>query len=210
MNIAAAVTTCPRTGVDYLTATLESLHDAGLEPLVVPDTKRAGSWPTMRLALECLLSFPGDAEGLVIFQDDIEVAAGLRDWLDSNLWPDDPARIGVCSLYCASVNLQPVDGWLDLSSLPVENAFGALAFCFPRRSAELFLQDHSLDAFLMGSDRNIATLCRKHGLRYMLHSPGFIRHVGEVSAIHDHRGLIPSRKAGRWISDCATMAVETE
>lgn len=222
MKLVSAVTTAPRfelvpvsTGkfkrrapVDYLTGTLESLHTAGFEPIVVNDPEFEGSWPTLRKALGTLLENDEAAEALCVWQDDIRVAAGLSGWLDANLWPCEPAEIGVVSLYTAAVNLQSEDGWFRLSDLAIHRPFGACGYCFPRWAAQRLIDNPTNVAFSMGSDTSVASFCIREGLDYWMRSPGFCQHVGSISSIGNTRGLDPQRSAGRWIVDCATMAVD--
>ena len=207
MNIASAVTTCPRPGgISYLESTLESLHDGGFEPVVFDDREFTGSWPNLRRALQGRFEARPDAEAIVVFQDDVRVARGLRGWLNDALWPAPVETIGVVSLYTATPNhLRP--GWFTLDDLPVYRPYGALAFCFPRHAVELLLQKPANLAFKCGSDTSVATFCRNNKLSYWLHSPSLVEHVGEVSSIADVRGaMIPERCSGNFCEDVDELA----
>lgn len=214
MNILSAVTTCPRPGgISYLEGTLESLHAAGFDPIVVSDTDGQGSWPTMQKALRTLMEMGADA--YAVFQDDIKAAKGLRAWLDENLWPSLPLRnggqavsesIGVVSLYTASVN-HICSGWFTLDDLPKYQPYGACALLFPRHAAELLLSKPINHGFRFGTDTSVATFTRKYQLQYWMFSPSLIEHVGAQSAIFgDILPLIPERVAGKFCEDCATLA----
>lgn len=226
MRIVSAITTAPRwklepidgdphnlrrgEPVSYLPQTLQSLKEAGFdEPMICDDPDLTGSWPNLRRAMAGLVERTDQPDdGLCVFQDDIQVACGLKAWIEQSFWPDDFSRIGVVSLYCAKVNLQPQDGWTDLDLLSSYRPYGALCYVFPRWAAQLLLANPPNLAFLTASDTSVATFCRREKLRYMLHSPGFVEHFGVISSIADHRGnLIPERMAGRWISDANEMSI---
>lgn len=213
MNILSAVTTCPRPGgVSYLESTLESLHAAGFDPLVVSDADGAGSWPTMQKALRTLMEMGADA--YAVFQDDIKAARGLRGWLDDQfshwspqLTAESWIKAGVFSLYTASVNhVRP--GWFTLDDLGAYRPYGACALLFPRHAAELLLSKPVNHGFRFGTDTSVATFTRKYGLEYWMFSPSLIEHVGAQSAIFgDVLPLIPERVAGQFCEDCATLSV---
>jgi len=215
MRILSAITTCPRSnGVSYLDGTIRSLTNAGFATEIIHDRMLRGSWPTLRKALERLLMDSGTIRNddcLIVFQDDIEVAANLAEWVRYNLWPDDYRKIGVCSLYCCQTNIQPTFGWTDLDAIPVWRPHGALSLAFPRRSARILLDDYSNSGFMSGSDTSVASTFRAKGLRNMFHSPGFVEHRGIVSAVCPLGNPInENRRAGRWISDAKTMSVREE
>lgn len=207
MQIVSAVTTCPRQGVDYLPITLASLRNAGFAPEIIRDETLAGSWPTLRRALAWLLERP--AEALVVFQDDIKVARDCREWLETQLWPGHEQEVGVVSLYTASVN-HLRDGWFTADDLPVWRPWGACALVFPRHSAEKLLADPTNRAFLCGSDTSIGTFCRRDNLRWWMHSPSMVEHIGAVSAVNPFDvKLDEHRTAGKWCRDVAELTTRT-
>lgn len=123
MQIACAVTTAPRK-VSYLESTLESIDAAGFErPLVSYDeTLALGSYRNFkRTVLELLESSP-TADAYLIFQDDISVARGLRQWIEKNFWPESPEKIGVASLYCAVPHCFNRQGWHKLALQPSDSS----------------------------------------------------------------------------------------
>jgi hypothetical protein len=200
--ITSAVTTSPRPdGVSYLEPTLESLSYAGFDPLVIHDDDFRGSWPMLREALARLLERPGDA--LVVFQDDIVAAKWLFGWLEDTLWPGDIDLVGVCSLYTAGSNCREESGWYTSDELPVFKPWGACGLAFPRRSAEMLVANPPCKALLTGSDSHTATFCRMNGLKFWMHSPSLIQHVGAIGSlgIGDNRGLTEERCAGMFCGD---------
>lgn len=203
MRILSAITTCPREGVSYLEATLDSICNAGFSVEIVRDEKMAGSWWVLREALKRLLERPADA--YCVFQDDIEIARGCRKWLESQLWPLPEEKVGVLSLYTAST-CHVRDGWFTADEMPVVRAFGACGLVFPRHTAEMVLS-HKDRSMLTGSDTTLAGLCHKHGLAWVNHSPSLCEHRGAVSAISPlGPGLTENRTAGRWVDDVALLS----
>ncbi len=122
MDIALGVTTCERR-VNYLPAMLQSLKGAGFKkPLVVNDKHRQGPYRNFKRAVVKLLARHPDAEAIAVFQDDIQIARGARDWLDQNLWPENHEAIGIVSIYCAATHQwQREPGWFKLPLSPNES-----------------------------------------------------------------------------------------
>lgn len=111
MRIACGVTTAPRR-VSYLDDTIESLYDAGFkEPVIIEDDENFGSYRNFKRAVSMLLHCQPESDAVAIFQDDVQVAVGLRDRLQ---WPESPERIGVVSLYTAKPHHINRSGWHKL------------------------------------------------------------------------------------------------
>ena len=110
MRIACGITTALRR-VSYLKETIASVEAAGFElALVAEDRELAGPYRNFKRTVRMLLGDPY-AEAVAVFQDDVQVAANLKGWLDRNGWPDDPERIGVVSLYTAFPHHRNRTGW---------------------------------------------------------------------------------------------------
>ena len=204
MHIVSAVTTSPRPGVSYLESTLESLHEAGFEPYVLNDTDFGGAWPALRRALAKLLETGSDA--LAVFQDDVIAAKGLCGWLETNGWPMPVEQIGVMSLYCAGANSMGF-GWYTADDLPVFKPWGACGFLFPRHAAEKLVANPPCKAMLQGADSHTATFCRMNGLRFLLHSPSLVQHIGAIGSlgIGDNRGLTDDRRSSLFCRDVSDL-----
>lgn len=207
-SIAVAVTTAPRK-VDYLPQTLASIMAAGFDGVASEDDSAVGSYRNFKLALA--ETAKSEADACLIFQDDIQVARGLWDWLLAGGWPEDPARIGVVSLYTAGPNARATDGWhaLDLTvtkerPLPWSRAYGALAIMMPKLSAERFLKANWKPESKSKTDLNLGQWCCATGLSWWLHSPSLVQHIGEVSTLHDF-GLNDYRVASRFVSDVSQI-----
>jgi len=205
MRLATAITAAPRPGnVNYLDATIASLLDAGFNDIeIVGDSELSGSYVNLLRTLKGMLK--DGAEALAVFQDDVEVAKGLRSWLDKNLWPGPVESVGVVSLYTCQVNLQSQDGWFRLRDLPAHRPFGACAFVFPRHAAEKLIANPPNQGFRCGSDTSVATFCIREKLDWWMHSPGLCEHRGEETTMGHTLGLNEHRRAGVWIQDCAML-----
>lgn len=223
MNIASIVTTCKRPGVSYLNATLRSLRTAGFDPDVMLDHELKGSFRNFKDALQFIVR--PDADAVIVFQDDIEVAAGLRAWLDSNLWPHNPEKIGVLSLYTSSLRDHPMTGWQELQlNVNDENsgrprlslgALGALAYVFPIRSARQFLKDDPRVEMLSSTDIFVGEWCANSGLQYWTMQPSLVQHIGEVTTFTKrYPTVVPlapciteARQAKRFCNDVSQLVV---
>lgn len=203
MLISAAVTTAPR-DASYLPDTLQSLAAAGFDsPLVVCDGQpKLGPKATFRRALWSLRG----AEWLAIFQDDIVVARGLRDWLEQHV-----LGTGVYSLYCSTVH-DGKDGWrqVDLvpnagNTLPWHNSLGACALLLHETVASGFLKD---DPQFNRNDRigaAVGEYCYRNDLPFFVHCPSLVQHIGEVSCRHG-APVTPERRAARFCDDVRSLS----
>lgn len=218
-SIAVAVTTAPRQS-PRLQSTLDSLLAAGFgrgEVMIFaePDSPVPDGWwsktsdtklgvtANWRRALnETLHAFP-DADTIAMFQDDVQVAADLKDWLLETSVPADAAFV---SPYCPA-SYTPRDGRVigGLLNVTPGTAFGmvgggligAVTLVFPRASAELlasdalFRQDNRkrhLDAAIGHWTQRVSRRC------YFAH-PSRAWHTGDTSTIHIGLGAVGHRQA---------------
>lgn len=117
MRISSAVITTAFRKVDYLGETLESLRLAGFpDPDIFhdDDEKPIGAFRNWKRALRSMLHEDNYSDAILIFQDDIKVAKGLRGWIEEVGWPSDPSRIGVVSFYTAMPHHREETGWYQL------------------------------------------------------------------------------------------------
>lgn len=214
------VTTAARESRDYLPATLLAIEAAGWpDPLVlaepsapVPAAYRAsrskeppGPWPNFCRGLRELVAADPKAT-TVIFQDDVDVARNLRPWLETQLWPFDELP-GVLSLYTAGgVWRGRAPGWFKLEpDLLPRRAWGALAIVLPAESARLLLNDLPGRGSLRMTDVLLAKWCKRAGLSWIQHAPGFCEHVGQESTTRRDWPEWAARRAGEWVRDAATV-----
>jgi len=221
MNWAVAVITAPREP-SWLGDTVQSLTQAGwgkitlhAEPHTnipahlahlhtVVTSRRVGPHLNFRGALARLVEEDLSADAYAVFEDDIEVTRSLRDWLDTaGLWPS--ARVGVISLYTAAVNHREQPGWHRCDELP-RRAHGALAYVFPPDAASDFLSKPPPSNTWGQQDYWVGRWCRDAGLEYWMHSPSFVRHLGEVSTIQT-RELNEYRQCGAFLEDIENSEV---
>ena len=210
MEISCAVTTAPR-NVSYLEATIQSILDAGFPyPIVAEDDNRRGAWATWQYAIK--MALVEDSDAIMIFQDDIQCARGLADWLH---WPVSQIEmIGACALYHPvippeygpsseregwnRVHFPEGPGWAIMAD-------GACALLMPRGSAEE-LADFQWDSKTR-IDHAVGTYCRMRGRSFWRHNPSLIEHVGDVSAINPKRQTI--RRASLFVDDVAKLKGES-
>jgi hypothetical protein len=220
MDWAVAVTTAPR-GPSWLMPTIESLARAGWKDLtlqaepgtyipcdipqvqVVTNAHRLGPHLNFRAALAGLVRENAKADAHAVFEDDIEVTRSLRFWLETEgLWPS--GRVGVVSLYTASVNHRDQEGWHLCDDLP-RRACGALAYVFPPDAARDFASRPPVRNTWGQQDYWVGRWCREAGLQYWMHSPSFVRHLGEVSTTLG-RGLDEQRQCRRFLEGITIAA----
>jgi hypothetical protein len=212
MHWAVAITTAPRP-TSYLESTLRSLANAGWDAATISaepgarlpmgfDPKRVainphclGPHQNFRAALARLVNRDAGADAYAVFQDDIEVTSGLRRLLEAGgLWPSP--RVGVVSLYTAAPNHSRRIGWHKCERLP-QKAFGALAYVFPPSSALAFLSAPARPTWAQ-TDYWVGHWCEHAQLEYWMHSPSFVRHLGEASSI-DGRRITQHRQCREFV-----------
>ena len=165
---------------------------------VVVNDRRLGPHLNFRTTLHGLLTEQPAADAYAVFEDDILVTKNLRSWLESRgLWPSD--RVGVLSLFTAAVNDRPEDGWHPCVGLP-GRAYGAQAFVFPPDCARAYLAMPQPRSTWGQQDYWVGWWCLKSGLEYWMHSPSFVRHIGDASSIID-QPLNEYRQCRRFVEE---------
>jgi hypothetical protein len=223
------MTTAPRE-VPTLGRSLASLRDAGwerphlfVEPHVeipsefesLPMSRRhttLGPFPNWYLALtEMFFADPG-ADAYFLCQDDVLFSRGVRDYLETSLWP--APEIGVVSIYCPShYALRGPQGFC------VEDqgagAWGALAYIFSNPSVQKFLthrlpvdhRHHGRQHGLHRIDGIVGAWCRDAGLPYYVHNPSLAQHIGDTSTMGSGPN-IGGRRADRFLEDARPLLAE--
>lgn len=184
MQFSTAVTTCPRENVSYLTKTMKSLHAAGFLPHIHDDSGKEGSYPAFQNALRVAVESDPDSDAVIVFQDDLLASGGLCEWLGNNLWPEPVENIGCVSLYTAGVFESDYPGWHRFNKTKGNSFWGGLGLMFPMESAKAFLAD-PIPGSLTRTDYWVSEWCRIRAKSFWLHTPSFIRHTGDKSAISD-------------------------
>ena len=119
MKWMTAITTAPR-DVNYLDATIRSIEAAGWDNYVVINDEKCkrGSWKNFRESLVGMLAASSYTDknsiltACLIFQDDIEITAGLRSQLEMSPFIEQALRRGeILSLYTATPHHNDLHGW---------------------------------------------------------------------------------------------------
>ena len=156
-----------------------------------------GAWPNFLLSLTELFLAEPHAEAYLMVQDDVQLVRGLREYLESALWPSH--SLGVVSLYAAShqdrgdgTGLYPADhGW---------GVWGAQAYVFPNAALRAFLRNPAVINHRHRGPRHgkcnvdsvVGRWCREAGLAYYTHAPSLAQHIGDSSTLWSH-----AKAAGR-------------
>ena len=204
--------------------TLRSLANGGFSPVHIfaepgswiPDQfahlprtahgRPLGNLGNFYTSLASLLMVQPDADCYTIFQDDVEVALGLREWCDSQLWPKGA---GLVSLYTCGVDHDSANGWRVLSK-GMCHTFGAQAFVFRKDILKEFLTDGRLlemreSGFRAGDDAAIGEWAARRGIGIAYHTPSLVNHVGVTSAIaadgHGTAGPLSVTRAVRSVAE---------
>jgi hypothetical protein len=220
-TIESFVTTAKRR-VPTLGSTLMSLVDAGFLPTIIAEPnegaptsvgsfkvlvseKRLGPWGALRRALT--IGVERKPDFVAVFQDDVRLAHGTREWLLEQLAGPDGERLwsaGVVSLYTASAYDDGIEykGWLEVprGDLP-RRAYGALALVFPVESAKLLLASPPNPEQRIRADLNTAMWARLANRSFLCHSPSLVWHTGLDSVAHPGAKESVFRQAGRVPAD---------
>lgn len=217
MLFAFAVTTCPRPGdVTYLPQTLANLAAAGFpKPLIVAEPgsitddaifneRRLGACGNYRRALSELMKT--DATYLAVFQDDIHVTKGMYPALVDYL----PTTNGIVSLYTPHAQHRDTTGWHRLESVSAKTPIGALAVIMPRHLAQKYLDRPENPGIERPTTASLGEFCQVTKTEWWVHSPSFVRHIGEVSAIENRRTMPPiittARNCAAFCEDMACLS----
>ncbi len=123
------------------------------------------------------------AECYAIFQDDVELAEGLRSWCDGQFWPQN---VGLVSLFTSRVYSGEEVGWRVLK-LGHYRTFGAQALVFRRDVLEEFVKDGAALRYSMTravfDDAVLGEWATRAGIGIAYHTPSLVQHIGAAAAI---------------------------
>jgi len=159
---------------------MDSLRAAGFEPPMVHHddgrTKQAiRAWiPGVReLMSEC-----PNASAYFTVQDDVVLCRGVRDYL--NTWPEDPAKIAICSPYSPAAYMASSIGWHKENR--AHFLCSAQTWLIPAESLRRIVADlgHLVesDAVLRGDDFLIGRWAHEKRLNVWFHTPSLGQHIG--------------------------------
>ncbi len=206
------ITTAPRDGTPLLASTLESLLLAGWDSPVVfaePDSNlddvrceivQNGErlWPWHNFLQAVRRGVESQSAKIVVCQDDIEAAVGLREFLDDTM--DD--RIGFWSPYTPGfANEFLPDGWGRIPPEQAHRSFGACFYAMTLETATVFLKTLPDNTARTGTDRWTGKWSRKRQCPLTFHVPALVQHVGLNSTVHPGTGLCWMRSATRFCGD---------
>lgn len=161
---------------------------------------RTGAWPNYFLALAELIMRNPDADAYLLFQDDVELAAGenVRAYLEQILWPAND--VGVVSLFTSSAYDRPHAGWYRLEDRWI---WGALTMIFSNKAAWSFLSDPEVVAHRRSLEFNgmrqidvtIGRWAKRQGYAIMHPVPSLVQHIGDKSTLWEEGLASGNRKA---------------
>ena len=145
--------------------------------------RRLGNFLNFYSSLSVMLAENPSADAIAVFQDDIQLADGLRQWCDAQFWPLDA---GVVSLFTPRLHSGKTIGWSVLIS-GRERVCGAQALVFRRDALQRFLSDPQVMLRLQTRDQHddavVAAWVAREGTGIAYHTPSLVQHVGDVSSI---------------------------
>ena len=201
-SLAAAGWTSPRIVVDGDVA----ISDAWEHLPVTRRTPRIGAWPSYYLTLIELMMRQPQADCYMIVQDDVVLFEhpGLRDYLESILWPD--RRPGVVSLFCSRAYAEQNRGWHRLERNLV---WGGQALLFSRETAIHLVADPQIVRHRFSGDQGLANIDGLIGAwawetdtPVFVSSPSLSQHIGHVSSLwHNPRAFV-NRSAAQFAGNC--------
>jgi hypothetical protein len=151
-------------------------------------SRTMGAWPNFLLSLTELVLAEPHADAYLMVQDDVQLAQGLRGYLEAELWPG--RRLGVVSLYTASHHDRG-----DLAGFYAADhgwgVWGAQALVFPNAGARALLRDPAVVNHRhrgpgdgrCNVDSVVGRWCRQAGLAYYMHTPSLAQHIGDTSTL---------------------------
>jgi len=186
--------------LDECRRTLESVRNAGFDPTVIIDVDGAGPYPMFRRALLAALS---NASHVAVFQDDIRLSTGCRDYVLQSM--EEVGVLGVFSLFTSGRNhTEAVTsrfvwrmGWHAVR-MPTR-ADGAQAYVFPVEFARLFLEVAPHPERRAQVDHWVGVFCRDHSIPYFVHVPSLCLHALPHHSTLADAGTRECRQCRSWV-----------
>ncbi|MBI3865255.1 MAG: glycosyltransferase family 4 protein [Planctomycetia bacterium] len=146
--------------------------------------RRLGNFLNFYSSLTRLLTENPSTDAFAVFQDDIQLARGLRQWCDEQFWP---LQAAVVSLFTPRLHSDRTVGWRLLSP-GSQRVCGAQSLVFRRDALQRFLTDPQVIVSLQHRDQNddavVAAWAAREGTGIAYHTPSLVQHVGEVSSLY--------------------------
>lgn len=201
-SLAVGMLTAPR-GTPTIETSLQSVRLAGFSNIelfaepgsLLPNPfkglcihrreNRLGNILNFCSGLSLLLEKYPRAEAIAMFQDDISIARGAREWLETQLWPQGA---GILSLFTPLPHLDTRSGW-HLRSPGFQRVCGAQALIFRRDVLEAFLSDPRVFGRLHLNDHCddavVAGWAGRMGVKIAYHTPSLVGHGEGGSSIFE-------------------------
>lgn len=202
---AVGITTAPRKQ-PTLARTLASLKAAGWDEVHVfaepgveqlpgctwhQNPTRLSGWPNFVQASRVLSAL--DCDAVLLVQDDVLFAPGLREYLESTPWP----KCGALSPYTAALYTnREAWGWRPVK---YNGLVGALAFVIrPQVLRQLAAHPYAKKQQNNGIDTLFGKWIAKHG-GLQFHHPSLCQHIGDTSTIHGRASNSGNRHSDSYV-----------
>lgn len=151
---------------------------------VVNRSRRLGNIANFYDALATLMEENPGAGAIAMFQDDIRLANGAREWLERELWP---GGTGIVSVFTPRAHAGEEIGWRLLKP-GYFWTMGAQGLVIRPDVLVEFLADPQVIASMRrgrdGDDAVLGSWATRRGLSIAYHTPSLVDHVGHVSSIY--------------------------
>lgn len=154
------------------------------------DAKLAGCWQAWLHLLRDMTDDPRGASHFLICEDDIFLSRGIYDYLRHN----PPPAGSIANLFCTPECHSPELMQWHRQPLP-QRAQGSLALLLPLAIARDLAADPPFPDRRDGTDHNIGTFCRDHGIPFVTHSPSLVLHATTETSLAEARGRDENRQA---------------
>jgi hypothetical protein len=178
-NWAVGVLTAPRP-VPTLDRTLSSLQRAGWSDARVWRDRGLrpgeGNFCPWRERLAFLLREVPDADAYFLPEDDVVFCRELRTYLQRALWPEDPSKIALCSVFTPEAYFSDKAGWHQQNR--GYYLVAAQAWIMPPVAARAVLADLASVRSPYGVDRVVGEWAAQTNRSVWYHSPSLAQHIG--------------------------------
>lgn len=181
---------------------------------------KTGAYPNYQRAISLALCQSPPADFIMACQDDILMARGAKRWMESQIasW-GDTSQVGFWSLYVPMVNIRRYSGgefnerekreqgfWWQIygEDLP-RRTYGALAFVWPRKSAEAFVERAPRKRDKSKVDYRCGEFCRNEGLQVWMPRKSLVEHTGRTSTVHGDVPWDEHRHAVEYVKDVTEL-----
>lgn len=157
-----------------------------------------GSWKSCFHSLKCLYEFYPDAECYGLFEDDLVLCKGIKEFLSETLWPSDDCAFA--SIYSPDIYTKKEIGYYPCIQ---RNLWGGLAYFFtPNTIKKCIKHPYVIRYNGIHKDITLGNWAKQARLVPYYFSPSLAQHIGETSTIWGTNSKIVR---GRMASDFVGM-----